>query len=223
VRLLDLFCGAGGCSVGYHRAGFEVVGVDIEEHPDYPYLMQVTDAMRVVRTPGVLAAFDVVHASPPCQRYSTATAVEFRDRHPDFIAELRDALDDWGGVYVIENVPGSPLRDPVRVCGSSFDLGVRRHRLFESNIALRESLCDHAGREVWGVHGDHPDRPGGWLRPNGQSRGLKATSVEHAQEAMGIDWMTTWADLKEAVPPAYTEFIGRQLLESLTLSGKMNA
>jgi len=114
---------------------------------------------------------------------------------------------------VIENVPGSPLVDPLILCGSMFGLGVRRHRLFESNAVFWTKRCDHKSQGVvYGVYGQHADRPGGWLRPlTGTTRGLKATSVAHAQEVMGIDWMSSWSDLADAIPPAYTECLGRQL------------
>ena len=214
-RLLDLFAGAGGCSVGYSRAGFDVVGVDIEAHPDYPFPMIVGDAMEYITDTEWLDLFDVVHASPPCPFYSVATPEATRDSHPDLVGPVRDALRAWGGTYVIENVPGAPLDHPVMLCGSAFGLRVRRHRLFESDAFLMSPGCFHGRQPAVGVYGAHPDRPGGWLRPDGTSRGVKATSVEDAQHALGIDWMTRWEDLADAIPPAYTEHIGGQLLDHL--------
>jgi DNA (cytosine-5)-methyltransferase 1 len=211
-RLLDLFCGAGGAGVGYHRAGFDVTGVDIEGHADYPFELIEADAMTVLADVDFLDTFDAIHASPPCPRYSTATPAAARANHPDLVPPVRDALVAWGGSYVIENVPGAPLLAPTILCGSSFGLRVRRHRLFESNVGLASPGCAHRGQKIVGVYGQHPDRPGGWLRPDGTSRGVKATSVLDAQDAMGIDWMTTWSDLADAIPPAYTEHIGAQLL-----------
>jgi DNA (cytosine-5)-methyltransferase 1 len=212
VKLLDLFCGAGGASMGYHRAGFDVTGVDIEGHPDYPFKIIEADAMTVLADVDFLDGFDVITASPPCPRYSVATPAANRGNHPDLVGPVRDALRAWGGTYVIENVPGSPLVDPLILCGSMFGLGVRRHRLFESNAVFWTKRCDHKSQGVvYGVYGQHADRPGGWLRPNGTTRGLKATSVAHAQQVMGIDWMSSWSDLADAIPPAYTECLGRQL------------
>ena len=218
-RLLDLFCGAGGCSVGYQRAGFDVVGVDIQPHPDYPFELIVADAMDVLRDLSFLSEFGVIHASPPCPRYSTITPEASRDAHPDLIGPAREALRKWGGAYVIENVPNSPLLAPTVFCGPAMGLPrIRRHRLFESNHLIMSPGCVCGGGTAVGVYGMHPDRPGGWLRPDGTSRGIKATSIEEAQGVLGIDWMTTWDDLTDAIPPAYTEYIGGQLIDQLTLT-----
>lgn len=212
MRLLDLFCGAGGAGEGYARAGFEVVGWDIEHHPDYPFKHHVGDALEVLANVDYVRSFDLVHASPPCQAYSTAT--RDHSRHPDLVGPVRELLQTAGVHYIIENVPQAPLVAPVRLCGSSLDLRVQRHRIFESSLSLTGTQCDHkaAGRPV-GVYGDHPD-PREYFRPDGTRRGAKATSVADAQDAMGIDWMG-WADLAEAIPPAYTEYLGRQALEQL--------
>lgn len=215
-RMLDLFCGAGGCSVGYHRAGFDVIGVDITPHPDYPYTLFIADALDFATDWLTAGDYDAVHASPPCPRYSTATPAANRDKHPDLIAPIRHILQTWGGPYVIENVPGAPLDNPVTLCGSMFDLGVRRHRLFETNVPMLQPECDHATQpQVWGVYGDHGDaKP--VTRPDGTSRGNKARNTAHAGEVMGIDWMTKWDDIADAIPPAYTEFLGAQILEHIT-------
>lgn len=214
-RLLDLFCGAGGASVGYHRAGFDVVGVDIEPHPDYPFPMIVMDAMDALTGGLDLTPFVAVHASPPCPRYSTITPESSRAKHPDLIGPVRDALQSWGGVYVIENVAGAmrAMRNPAKVCGSSFGLAVRRHRLFESNVFVMTMNCRHPeqGRPI-GVYGDHPQDDEYYRRPDGTRRGNKAKTIKQAREALGIDWMTSWDDLTDAIPPAFTEHIGAQLL-----------
>lgn len=214
-RVLDLFCGAGGCSVGYHRAGYDVVGVDIQAHPDYPFPIVVTDAVAVARIPELLDGFDLVHASPPCPRYSHSTNAAAREKHPDLVPPVRDALKAWGGTWVIENVPGAPMTNAVILCGSMFGLGVRRHRLFDTNAPVMALHCDHKVQgPTIGVYGN-PDTLGApRMRPDGSgSRGQKAGSVAEAQLLLGIDWMTDWDDLTDSIPPAYTEYIGRQILE----------
>lgn len=213
-RILDLCAGGGGCSVGYHRAGFDVTGVDLVAHPDYPFGMHVGDAMHYLY-PHILDGFDAVHISPPCPRYSTITPFATRDSHPNLISPVRTRLKAWGGPYVIENVVGAPLENPVLLCGSMFGLGVRRHRLFETNVPMLAPQCRHDLQpQVWGVYGDHGDlNP--VTRPNGTSRGNKARDVAHAQAVMGIDWMHSWDDLADAIPPAYTQWLGERLVEHL--------
>lgn len=214
--------------MGYHRAGFEVVGVDINPQPNYPFRFVQADALMLVRdvfrgcwhTPGpgsqCLGRIEAAHASPPCQRYSTMTASP--DRHPDLIAPTREMLAAAGLPYVIENVPQAPLVNPVYLCGSAFGLWVRRHRAFESNLPIVGTECYHAeqGRPV-GVYGQHPDRRQ-YFRPDGTQRGTKATSLGHGQRAMGIDWMT-WPELAESIPPSYTEYIGVHLVAHLEALG----
>ena len=215
MKLLDLFCGAGGAAMGYHRAGFdEIVGVDIEPQPNYPFEFVQADAMTYP-----LADFDLIHASPPCQaftKYKNARP-DLSTRYPDLIAPIRKRLlRDAGGVWVIENVVGSPLKDYVTLCGSMFGLDVRRHRLFESSVLLLTPDCDHT---IW-----PPNRfPGGRSRERGNARVLCRNTVEVGRwnitldtqnRAMGIDWMTL-KELSQAVPPAYTEWIGKQILARL--------
>jgi DNA (cytosine-5)-methyltransferase 1 len=216
-RLLDLFCGAGGCSVGYARAGLEVVGVDIEPHADYPYEFHRVDALEILADRKFLACFDVVHASPPCQAY-TSMSNRWRGRDtaadawPDLIAPVRAALQRWGGPYVIENVPGarSLLRNPVLLHGGMFGLAVHRPRLFECNWPVMAYLSPSPRNPV-GVYGRVPDGRRLNTRADGTEQ-RAAGSLEQARAAMGCEWMTDFRDVAEAVPPAYTEFLGGQLL-----------
>lgn len=217
-RLLDLFCGAGGCSVGYDRAGFDVTGVDIADHPDYPYEMIVADAMEIAADRPFLDRFDVVHGSPPCPRYSAITPTDRRDSHPDHLPRFRELMLVWGGTYVVENVPGAPMPAGVMFCGKAMGLPhIRRHRLFESNLLIMSPGCACDRGPAYGVYGDHGD-----LTPRDRGDGIqrwgKARDVAHAQQIMGIDWMTRWDDLADAIPPAYCEYIGVQLLDQLEVA-----
>ena len=233
MRLLDLFCGAGGAAAGYHRVGFdEILGVDIAEQPNYPYSFVQADALEWMEE-WVLTGherFDAIHASPPCQAHVKGLAAVNRKigreyAHTDYISETRQMLEDWaerfGGPYVIENVPGSPLDNPVRLCGSSLGLGavcrdgkrrqLRRHRLFETNFPIMSVPCSHEGEPV-GVYGNG----GGQQKTvwnGGRNRGYMATKAE-AEEALGIDWMTK-VELSNAIPPAYTELVGPFLMAAL--------
>lgn len=215
-KLLDLFCGAGGCSVGYHRAGFNVIGVDRETHPDYPYKLIDADAMTVLADADLLAEFDVIHASPPCQGYTTMSNRwrgngGIADSHDTLIAEVRHYLKKWGGVYVIENVPGArkDMRNPVNLRGGMFGLGVDRPRLFESNVSLTVPPNHRVDNPV-GVYGKLDGRRL-FTRKDGTEQ-RAARTLEQGRAAMGIDWMQ-WHDLTEAIPPAYCEWIGTQLLK----------
>lgn len=208
MKLLDLFCGAGGAGEGYRRAGFDVTGVDLTAHAYPPGDFVQADAMQILSSPAFLSGFDVIHASPPCQ---TFTAYRRRgagvgDTYPDLVAPVRAALTAWGGPYVIENVPGAPLLDPLQLCGSSFGLDVRRHRLFESNRWLTGPPCDHS----WQT----PRFPQATNRVNLRRTveiGVYRIPLAVQRAAMGVDWMTL-EDLTEAIPPAYTEWIGSSLL-----------
>lgn len=187
--------------MGYHRAGFDVVGVDLSPQPHYPFEFHQADALEFP-----LDGFDVIHASPPCQRF---TAYRRRgsgvgDGYPDLIAPTRERLSASGAMWVMENVPGAPLVVPVQLCGSSFGLDVRRHRLFESNVALVAPPCDHS----WQT----PRFPSATNRRNLRRTvevGVWRIPLDIQQRAMGIDWMTL-SELTEAIPPAYTEYLGRQ-------------
>jgi DNA (cytosine-5)-methyltransferase 1 len=207
VKLLDLYCKAGGASKGYADAGFEVTGIDIKKQKRYPFTFIQADCLEVLKDLDYLRSFDVIAASPPCQTHSRTK--HLRDAQGkstdkvDLIPQTREALVASGVTYVIENVPGAPLINPVQFCGSYFGLKVRRHRLFESNLPIVGSPCKHKeqGKPV-GIYGSMRDEiPGG---------GHTAKTIEQAREAMGIDWMI-WGELVEAIPPAYTYEIGKQI------------
>jgi len=208
--LLDLFCGAGGAAMGYHRAGFDVVGVDIKPQPHYPFMFWKFDAFEFWRFGWSVEQFDAIHASPPCQPYSTTRTLHSAE-YPKLIKNVRELVRHTGLPYVIENVVGAPLETPVSVCGSSFGLPIRRHRLFESNLWLSPSLCAHQPNPV-DVTGGGPSKKARTDGKGGRSR--KPKNLAEAREAMGIDWMTR-DELNEAIPPAYTEYIGSQLIEQL--------
>jgi DNA (cytosine-5)-methyltransferase 1 len=204
-RLLDLFCGAGGAAMGYYRAGFEVVGVDINPQPNYPFEFIQADALEWLSWTSLsLPGFDVVHASPPCQAYSWS-AKRWDVERADLLAPTRELLRKVGLPYVIENVVGAPMESPIRLCGVMFGLEVIRHRLFESNVAMVEPWhAPHQGSVQDGTYVTVAGHGG----DNIKGRGSRAAK----QRAMGIDWMSD-EELNQAIPPAYTEWIGRQLLQ----------
>lgn len=210
-RLLDLFCKAGGATKGYQEAGFYVVGVDIEPQPNYCG-DKFIQADILAFSDDDVKEFDIVHASPPCQASTTLKARQGDKDYPELIPAVRELLAPSGLPYVIENVPGAALIEPIVLCGSAFGLGVRRHRLFESNVALMSPGCSHA---LQPPRFDIYER-GRWFKsPVARvygSGGGKAR--EHWDEAMGIDWMNT-KELAQAIPPAYTKFIGEQLVRHL--------
>ena len=256
--LLDLFCKAGGAGMGYHRAGFDVTGVDISPQPNYPFRFIQADALEYVAAHGT--EYDVIHASPPCQHYSVMTRGRWQDRiddHPDIIDEVRRLLVETGRPFIIENVGGARnlLINPIMLCGTMFGLQtrhgsqLRRHRYFELNQfeIMLTSTCQH---QKWisaiGVYGggQNPARrnvrhesisiaghsqPGGKMRPNripstigvwshsGRSSNrdnIISFGVQDRRDAMGIDWMTG-KELSEAIPPVYTEYIGKHLIERM--------
>ena len=206
--------------MGYHRAGFDVVGVDIAPQPHYPFEFYRADALNVLggfSWPS-LEGFDAVHASPPCQAYSAGARMRTgaAKDHPRLIEPTRELLSASGLPWVIENVPGAPLRPDVRLCGSMFGLAVRRHRVFEcSSFFWGPEPCRHREQPVVvAVYGNHPENR---VVRKGHPA-IRARSVEHAGEAMGMGW-ADWHGTKEAIPPAYTEWIGAQLIRHLERVG----
>ena len=217
VTCLDLFCGAGGASMGYHHAGFQITGVDNKPQPNYPFQFAQADALDYVLRHG--RKYDLIHASPPCQAYSTLAANERRKKtYPDLLDKIRDALRAVGVPHVIENVVGAPLIDPVTLCGEMFGLRVIRHRLFESSEFLmapphpkHNPLGTRSGNKGDGRKIDR--RYTGYyfgVYGGGGGRGR----LSEWREAMGIDWMTA-NELTQAIPPAYTHFIADQLLSGI--------
>jgi DNA (cytosine-5)-methyltransferase 1 len=222
-RVLDLYCSAGGVARGLMQAGFSVTGVDILPQPHYPgdEFIQA-DALEYLRTAD-LSKFGLIWASPPCQRYTSLRHASGRHRSADLIGPTREALKRTGLPYVIENVVGAPLIDPVMLCGSSFRLEthrypngwrIERHRLFETSFPLLALACQHDGRPVCGVYGGHfRDR----RRTKGTNhRGGSNIPTKLGFKAMGIprDAMTV-AEISDAVPPAYSRWIAERFLEQL--------
>jgi len=204
-KLLDLFCGAGGASMGYYRAGFEVEGVDIKPQPHYPFKFYQADALKFP-----LEGYDAYHASPPCQRFSRLTPPEHRYKHPDYIPHTRARLQfQWEmrkAPYVIENVPDARYRliEPFMLCGTMFGLPTRRHRYFETRPR-------HDALLITCQHDKLPVVVSGTTR---RKTGRIEYSVAAVREAMNIPWMTR-AELDGAIPPAYTEYIGKYLLTAI--------
>jgi DNA (cytosine-5)-methyltransferase 1 len=207
--VIDLFCKQGGAGEGYRRAGFRVVGIDIDPQPRYPFPFVCADWREALAQLVAIERPALVHASPPCQRYTTGGRVKDRGSRPDLVGPVREALRALGVPYVIENVPGAPLERPTVLCGSMFGLGVRRHRLFETSFpSSSPCACDHAGQgPIVGVYGRPHGQAGAWP-------GMRPSTLATWSEAMGIGWMD--ADgLSQAIPPAYTEHLGRQALAFL--------
>jgi DNA (cytosine-5)-methyltransferase 1 len=200
-RLLDLYCCAGGASMGYAKAGFEVVGVDIAKQPHYPFPFIRADVLDM--DPRFLATFDAVAASPPCQAYTLCQRI-MDNSHPDLVAPTRAMLRASGRPYVIENVVGAPLQNPITLCGAMFGLRTYRHREFECSFPV--SAPDHPAHVAPLRKMGRKPLPGDFMHVVGNFSG-----VAQAKEAMGIDWMVR-DELREAIPPAYTEYLGRLML-----------
>lgn len=210
MRLLDLYCGAGMASDGYAAAGFDTHGVDLYPQPHYPATFEQGDALAILGS-DFPEWFDVIHASPPCQAHTRAKHLRaaqggesrFDDLLTPTLALLRER---WAHkVWVVENVPGAPGMDGAAVeCGSAYGLGVRRHRLFLSNVPVTGSGCRHKEQgRPWGVY----HVPGDSIPQGGRT----ARDAEHGREVMGVARALPWDSLKEGFPPAYTEHIGRQV------------
>lgn len=216
-RILDLFCGAGGCARGYQLAGFEVCGVDIVAQPHYcGDQFRRGDALAFLRNPTNLIGFDAVHASPPCKANTVLRHVTqsrfptLFDPHPDLVGPTLELLADLEIPWVVENVPGADLPGATVLCGSMFGLRVRRHRLFASNVELPQPTCRHAEQgPVVGVYGNGGSDSGRAARGGGG--GVKVAGKE-AADALGIDWTDHQPALSQAIPPAYTRWIGEQLM-----------
>ncbi len=205
-RLLDLFCGAGGAAMGYHRAGFEVIGVDNKPQPHYPFEFHQADALTFP-----LEGFDAYHASPPCQAWSVMQNTNhMRKDHPELIVPTRELLKHTRKPFVIENVPGSPLIKPIILCGLSFGLRVLRHRLFESNVSMFKVPHVKHPRQAK-VRGRMPD---GYLDSLSYIGFTTGSSKRAFRDAMCCGWMTP-DEGRQAIPPAYTEYIGKYLMQVL--------
>jgi hypothetical protein len=217
-RLLDLYCGGGGAGSGYADVGFEVVGVDINPQPDYPFEFHQWDAINTLTRLNYINSFDVIHASPPCQKYSYATTQwkNLGREYPDLIGETRKLLLKTGKPFIIENVVNAPLRKDLLLCGQMFGLNVRRHRIFEIEgfFIFQPEHQKHIGKvgdgNIISVFGH-----GGGKRYNHCS-----SDLEVWKKAMGIDWMTKRKTLAESIPPSYTRYIGEFAIKQLYKENK---
>lgn len=208
---LDLFCCAGGAAKGLTDAGWTVVGVDVNPQPRYPYAFIQADIMNIS-----FANFGLVWASPPCQGYSDMQHAPGAKETPRLIDPVRNKLIRAGAKYVIENVEGAPLRDPVTLCGSMFGLGaqgcqLQRHRQFEANFSIPQPPCQHDDRPVIGVYGGHARKRSASAGGRGTRDVWEGGHRAAASEAMAIDWMTL-NEMSQAIPPAFAEHIGRAAL-----------
>jgi len=218
LRALDLFCCAGGASMGLHNAGFDVTGVDIRPQKNYPFTFIQADALN---PPVDLRSFDFIWASPPCQAHTALKTMHNAKEHADLIPPTREMLKAAGVPYAIENVMGAPIQGGIVLCGTSFGLGtgdaeLRRHRMFETSFLMLAPECQHS-RGVIGVYGGHARNRKRTIGIYGEGardsrrkndKGHPDFTVDDARKAMGCDWMTI-AELSQAIPPAYSEYIGR--------------
>jgi DNA (cytosine-5)-methyltransferase 1 len=205
-RLLDLFCKQGGASAGYERAGFEVTGVDKGAQPRYPFAFIQGDAIEYLKAHG--HEYDAVAASPPCQAHTNAQKIQGNE-HLDLIPPTREALIAVGKPYVMENVPGAPLEDPVTLCGAMFGLNTYRHRLFEPGNGFAFDPPEHPAHAAKTVKMGRRLRPGDFYHAVGNF-----TNVDYVREDMNVPWMSR-DGIRECIPPAYTEYIGKHLMAFL--------
>lgn len=200
---LDLFCCQGGASAGYERAGFAVLGVDVDDQPRYPFAFVQADAVEFLTRYGHL--FDSISASPPCQAFTLAQRIQGNE-HPDFITQTRALLVALGRPWVIENVPGAPLADPVVLCGAMFGLHTYRHRLFETGGGFAFTAPEHPEHVHPTVKMGRALKPGDWYHAVGNFQ-----NPAYVRADLGMPWATR-DGLRECIPPAYTEYVGRQFL-----------
>jgi len=223
-KLLDLFCCAGGAGTGYSRAGFEITGVDVVVHKRNPHKVIESDVLTL--DPRWIAEnFDAIHASPPCQGYSVMRHAPGAKGAPRLIGQVRDLLNAAGLPWVIENVEAASeeMKNPVMLCGTMFGLGaqgheLQRHRLFETSFTVAPLQCRHTVKPVIGVYGGHARCRSAKHGGRGTKDVWTGGHLSAASEALGIDWMTL-SELSEAIPPAYTEYLGWQLRAALMLAG----
>ncbi|KPG86497.1 DNA cytosine methyltransferase [Frigoribacterium sp. RIT-PI-h] len=217
--MIDFFCCQGGASRGYYEAGFDVLGIDMDPQPRYPFPFLQMDAIKALKNlnMGIGLTFrgqgrevtvyqeEVAarHGSPPCQAFTNAQKIQ-GNTHPDLVAPTRELFEETGIPWVIENVPGAPLRDPIMLCGPMFGLETYRHRLFESNIDL--TAPEHAAHTVPTTKMGRIPRDGEFMHVVGNFSG-----VERGREVMGMPWANR-DGLREAIPPAYSEYVGRELI-----------
>lgn len=251
LRVLDLYCCAGGAGAGYDQAGFDVFGVDLVPQKRYPFAFHQGDVLAVMAAllrgekiaftypDGTvvqlgLADFDAIHASPPCQAHTAMKSMHNAKDHQDLVPATRALLTASGLPWIMENVPGAPLLNPIQLCGTMFGLGVedadlQRHRLFETSfpVALVPE-CQHGARSTIGVYGGHVRNRrrartigiyGKGARDSVRKfdKGVPDFTADQGREAMGIDWMTL-AELSQAIPPAYTKWLGSLLMAEVTAS-----
>lgn len=212
MKALDLFCKAGGAGMGLHQAGFEVTGIDIEPQKNYPFTFLQGDVLKI--NIEWARQFDLIWASPPCQAHTSLKKMHNAKKHIDLVPQTRELLKRIDRPYIIENVVGAPLRDPVVLCGSMFglcttDAELRRHRLFETSFVVQPPRpCSHGSKSrVIGVYGGHG-------RDRRRIQNTQDFSTEHRREAMGIAWMNGM-ELSQAIPPAYSKYLAEQFLKTL--------